>query len=112
MSVGDAGRQTTARRRENALLLAASRCPDAPPRALVTDGEYDWRYLLDAAARQGVSALLRQWLAGETAIAAPDWAHAALDAAYWGQHFRNRFLLDAFAALLGRAATTGSPSCR
>jgi hypothetical protein len=90
-------------------LIAASRCPDTSPRSLVPDGAYDWHYLLDAAAQQGVSALLRQWLAGETAIAAPDWARAALEAAYWGQHFRNRFLLDAFATLLGRAADAGLP---
>jgi hypothetical protein len=102
---------TAQRRRENALLLAASRCPAASLRslALEKDGEYDWQYLIEAAAQQGVSALLRQWLADVGTIATPDWARVALDAAYWGQHFRNRFLLDAFATLLGRAADVGLP---
>jgi hypothetical protein len=105
-----AGRvRATARQRENALLIAASRCPDAPPRSLATDGEYDWHYLLDAAERQGVSALLRQWLADVGTITIPDWARTALDAAYWGRHFRNRSLLDAFATLLARAADAGLP---
>jgi hypothetical protein len=98
---------TPAPRRENALLFAASRCPAAPPRSLATDGEYDWQYVLKAAEQQGVSALLRQWLAAGMTIAAPEWARSALDAAYWGQHFRNRFLLEAFAAFLARVADAG-----
>ncbi|MGI8857530.1 MAG: nucleotidyltransferase domain-containing protein [Thermomicrobiales bacterium] len=97
------------RRRENALLLAASRCPDAPPQATPENAEYDWRYLLAAAEQQGVSALLRQSLTGVGAVVPPDWARAALDAAYWGQHFRNRLLLDELATLLARAASAGVP---
>jgi hypothetical protein len=97
------------RQRENALLIAASRYPDAPPRSPATDEGYDWAYVLNAAEKQGVSALLRQWLVGENSIATPDWARTALDATYWGQHFRNRFLLDAFADVLARVAAIGLP---
>ena len=99
--------RTIARQRENTLLLAASRCPGARPRPLAADGGYDWHYLLDAAERQGVSALLRQLLADDQTIAAPDWARAALDATYWGQHFRNRSLLESFTAVLAQAADEG-----
>lgn len=81
-------------------MIAASHYPDAPPRSPATDEDYDWTYVLNAAEKQGVSSLLRQWLAGENSIVMPDWAGAALDATYWGQHFRNRFLLEAFAAVL------------
>ncbi len=99
--------QGSVRRRENALLLAASRCPDASPQAAPENAAYDWRYLLAAAEQQGVGALLRQSLIGAGAGQPPDWARAALDAAYWGQHFRNRFLLDELPALLARAVSAG-----
>jgi hypothetical protein len=90
--------------RENALLLAAvqvGRVPLLPPS---TSAPLDWRYLLHAAERQGVTPLLHDWLERHPELAVdPVWLRQLYDRR-WAHHFRNRQLLAELLRVAGGAA--------
>ncbi len=89
--------------RENALLHAAARlAPDETARP--AEGSLDWAYVLRAAGRQGITPLVHAHLQSP-GLSVPPTVAAALHAAYWQNHFRNRALLAERARILDAAAS-------
>jgi hypothetical protein len=87
--------------RENALLHAAARLTPSESDVPLA-GPFDWAYLLRAADRQGVTPLLHECLSS-SGIAVPPAVGAAVYAAYWQNHFRNRALMAELARILAAA---------
>ena len=90
---------------ENALLRAA--CDVRPGASIEPCAEYDWRYLQDAAHRQGVTPLLYDWLTRHPEVAVDPLDRAMLHDAYWANHFRNRLLLAELARVREAARRLG-----
>lgn len=91
----------------NALLIAAAgtarQAPDEGHSAPL-----DRQYILRAADRQGIAPLLAEW-ARKEAYPLPPEVGDRLHAAYWGNHFRNRTLLEYMRAVIVAAADAGIP---
>lgn len=91
---------------ENQLLTTVSRINGAPADGPVTR-ELSWEYVLRAADRQGISALLYRWLAHRPELTVPDGVREQLHDAYWRGHFRNRLLLDELGRVNRAASAQG-----
>ncbi len=95
-------------RYENGLLLAAARA-DAPTEAQ-REGlpALNWEYLLTAADRQGVTALLAQWFQTHAyALVLSTDEQQATQTRYWKNHFRNVVLLRELARVRAAAGAAG-----
>lgn len=99
---------SAARLAENALLVAAASLADAPAAhpAIAAD-TLDWGYVQRAADRQGVTALLYQWLQRHPHVAVAPAVMADLHDAYWRGHFRNRLLFEELRRVACAAADAG-----
>ncbi len=91
--------------KENALLRAA--CDVRPGASFEPCAEYDWRYLQDAAHRQGVTPLLYDWLTRHPDVVVDPVDRAMLHDAYWANHFRTRLMLAELARVREAARRLG-----
>ncbi|MCC7243543.1 MAG: nucleotidyltransferase family protein [Acidobacteria bacterium] len=90
----------------NALLLAAARAGE-PASAPSIGADLDWDYLGRAAERQGVAALLHDWLRRHPGAPVDAVCAEALHESYWSGHFRNRLLLEELQRVAQAAADLG-----
>ncbi|MGE3509919.1 MAG: nucleotidyltransferase family protein [Vicinamibacterales bacterium] len=91
---------------ENQLLTTASRIDGGPANGPDVR-ELSWEYVLRAADRQGVAALLHRWLAQRPGLAVPDGVREQLHDTYWRGHFRNRLLLEELGRVNQAASAQG-----
>lgn len=89
---------------DNAALYALLR-DDLGARSPPAARAHDWDYLLRAANLHGVTPLLAPRLRALPDV--PDAVQAAIQTAYWRNHFRNRTLLDALRQVLRAADARG-----
>ena len=90
----------------NALLLAAARAGE-PASVPSIGADLDWDYLGRAAERQGVAALLHDWLRRHPGAPVDAVCAEALHESYWSGHFRNRLLLEELQRVAQAAADLG-----